>query len=398
VQQDLQVNAILNAYLASGGDTTAKSGPTDEYHLELRKGQRIGILVGSPDFTSVIDARMSDGTVVAENSGFNEFLDPCREVRIDRLPKFDPYSQTDSYITLDPESDTSYTIRVQARYPGETGLYILRTFDLSDPKIEPGQMRSGVLKRRMREFTVSVPPGWKPDGNRITAYSALPVTVVLKDAAGQPLAKAAPQPRDAVQQGVQTSQLSLMYSSVIDLDPIPAVSLSNARIEVAGIDDLPNQMFLVGLAANWGSCGGGAIDPLATTYPPLAEFRDRGYPVEAVRSPLEKFEALLYSVARGSLKWYFLLQSPGGDQSDPTDLVSNYVRFVPDHVALTDLLVDYEVAVRIQFSSGSGAARVWTRVQRRGYKEKLWQLDLALTAKTQQLFADQLRAGLSRLK
>ena len=163
-EEDLQVNAVFNAYLASGGGTTPNSVPTGEYHLHLTKGQRIGILVGSPDFTSVIDARTQDGTVVAENSGFNELLDPCREVRIDRLPKFDPYSQTDSYITLDPGSDTSYFIRVQARYPSETGLYILRTFDLSDPKIEPGQMRSGVLSRRMREFTVSVPPGWKPEG------------------------------------------------------------------------------------------------------------------------------------------------------------------------------------------------------------------------------------------
>ena len=104
------------------------------------------------------------------------------------------------------------------------------------------------------------------------------MSVVLKDATGQPLASAAPQPRDSMQNGVQTSQLSLMYSSVIDLDPIPAASLSNARIEVAGADDLPYQMFLVGLAANWGSCGGGAIDPLATTYPPLAEFRGPGLP------------------------------------------------------------------------------------------------------------------------
>lgn len=397
VAEELQVNAVFNAYLVFEGDT-AKSAPVAEYRLRVPKGQRIGILVGSPDFTSVVEARTSDGVLVAENSGFNEILDPCREVRIDRLPKFDPYSQTDSYITLDPEDDTTYTVHVQARYPGETGLYILRTFDLSDPKIEPGQMRSGVLNRRTREFTLTTPPGWKPEGNRIMAYSALPISVVLKDASGRPLATSVNQPRESVQQGVQTSQLSLMYSTAIDLDAIQAASLANARLEFNGAYDIPDQMFLVGFAANWGSCGGGAIDPLATTYPPVAEFRDRGYPIEAIRGPLDKFEAILYSVARGSLRWYFLLQCPGGDQSDPADLVSNYIRFVPDHVPIADLLVDYEVAVRIQFSSGSGAARLWTRVRRRGYKEKQWQLDLAQGAKTQQLLADQLRDSLSHLK
>lgn len=397
VPDALQANAVFNAYLAFN-DGPTQSEPTAAYQLRVVKGQTIGILVGSPDFTSVLDARGPDGKLAVENSGFNEMLDPCREIRIDRLPKFDPYSQTDSYITIAALEDTVFTIHVRARFAGETGLYILRTFELTDSRIEPKQMRSGVLIKGTRRFTVAVPAGWQPEGSRIIAYSPLPITMVLTDALGKPLATSVTQERDAVQAGVQTSQISQMYSTAIDLDQVQAASLPNARIEVTGENDVPNQMFLVGLAAYWGSCGGGAVDPVATVYPVAADFKDRGYPIEVSQISIDRFEASLYSVARGSLKWYFLLQSLTGDKSDPAELVSNYFRLVPEHVPLTDLLVDYEIALRVQLSPTTGAVRVWTRVQRRGYKEKQWQMDLSLTAKTQQTLADQLRDVLVRRK
>lgn len=393
VAEALQPDGVFNAYLAFDAGA-APTAPLAQYSLHVSRGQRVGILVGSPDFTSTVEVRNASGGLVGENSGFNELLDPCREIRIDRLPKFDPYSQTDSYLTVEAPEDTTYTITIGARYAGETGLYILRTFDITDPKIEPKQMRSGLLSQGTTGFVVTVPPGWRADGSRIAGYSPLPITILLKDASGRLLATSTDQPRDEIQKGVQTSQLSQMYSTSISLDGVEAAALTNARLEVKGAYDSPGQSFLVGLAAEWGACGGGAIDPLAVTYPALADFRDRGYPVAAAKSPLAAFEALLYAVARRDLRWNILLQCPGGEQKDPADLISDFVRLVPEQVSITNLLVDYQVAIRVQFSPGSGATRLWTLVERRGAKEKQWQVDLAETAKTQQRLADGMRAHL----
>jgi hypothetical protein len=129
------------------------------------------------------------------------------------------------------------------------------------------------------------------------------------------------------------------------------------------------------LAVEWGSFGGGAVDPVGIIYPAVSEFSDRGYPITVPQKPLAVFEAILYDVARSDLKWNVLLQAPGGDQKDPTDLVSNYVRLVPEQASLSNLLVDYQVAVRAQFSPMTGATRLWTRVERWGFREKDWRVD-----------------------
>ena len=98
------------------------------------------------------------------------------------------------------------------------------------------------------------------------------------------------------------------------------------------------------------------------------------------KAPLPQFEALLYSVARRSMNWYFLLQSPDGDQHDPVDFISNYAHFDPARVPITSYLVDYQIALRAQVSPNTGTIRVWTRVERRGFKEKSWQFDLSESA------------------
>jgi hypothetical protein len=397
VPVELSVNNVFNAYLAFG-ESAPTAPPLASYRLRMAAGQRVGILIGSPDFTSTVEARSLSGTLIAANSGFNELLDPCREVRIDRLPKFDPYSQTDSYIAIEALEETTYTINVRPRFAGESGLFILRTFDITDPKIEPKQMRLGYLGQGPNEFVVSIPAGWQSGGSRIAGYSSVPISVVLKDASGRTLATSVNQPRDPVQPGVQTSQLSLMQATAIDLDSIEPAALAGARIEVKTVYDTPGQFFLIGFAAEWGSCGGGAVDPVAVIYPMPSDFSDRGYPLAAPQKPLAVFEAIMYDVARSDLKWNLLLQAAGNDQKDPADLISNYVRLVPDQASISSLLVDYQVAVRAQFSPTTGATRLWTRVERRGFKEKDWHVDVAETAKAQQRFVDRLRDHLSAPK
>jgi hypothetical protein len=393
----MAISKVYTSYLAFDDRTPTRS-PVAKYHLSLSRGQRVGVLFGSPDFGGMLEIRDSHGGLVAQNGGFNEFFDPCDKVRIDRLPAVDPLSQADSYVTFEASDDMNYEVVVRARNTGETGLYIVRTFDLKDSAIEPERMRSGVLRHIPAQFSLLLLPHWRALGPQVTAYSPLPISITLKDSSGRSLLNSGTATKPDIKTGLQPSQLSMLYSATLDLDPLDDTTISNSHIEVAGIDPPDGQFFLVGLAASWGSCGGGAVDPIAVVYPQKSDFKDVGFPLTGSKAPLSQFEALLYSVARRKMNWYFLLQSPDGDQIDPVDLISNYAHFEPEHVPITAYLVDYQIALRAQFSPNIGTIRVWTRVERKGFKENLWQFDLSESARAQQRLADTLRDQLAGQK
>jgi hypothetical protein len=383
----LPTDGIVTSYLAFGGKPAVES-PQAEFAMQLSKGQRIGVLLGSPDFTTAVEVLDATGKLVASNSDFNGFLDPCREVRIDRLPKFDPLSQSDSYVTFQSNEGGAYTVRVSPRYRTETGLYILRSFDVTDSRITVGQMRTGyVVGTKSPEFAVSLPVGWQSQGNQIIAYSPLPVRVELTDEAGQSLAEATEGKTSKFESGLHPQDLEMLHWSSISLDNVDVTKLANARIRVQAKEPVAEQFFLVGLGTRWGSCGGGAVEPIAVLYPAFGDFRDQGYPVSAPKMSVAELEALLYSTTRAGLRWYFLIQAPEGEDKDPEILVSSYAPYVPDHVSLSELLVEFHVAIRVQFSPTSGATRLWTLVERHGYKERDWHLDVTESAKAQQAFA-----------
>jgi hypothetical protein len=383
----LATGGIVTSYLAFAGKPAVES-PQAEFAMQLSKGQRIGILLGSPDFTTALEVLDATGKLVASNSDFNGFLDPCREVRIDRLPKFDPLSQSDSYLTFQSSEGGTYTVRVSPRYRTETGLYILRSFDVTDPRITVDQMRTGyVVGTQSPEFAVSLPAGWQSQGSQIIAYSPLPIRVELTDEAGRSLAEATQGKTSEFESGLHPQDLEMLHWSSISLDLVDAVKLANARIRVKAKEPVGEQFFLVGLGTRWGSCGGGAVEPIAVLYPAVGDFRDQGYPVGAPKMSVAELEALLYSTTRSGLRWYFLIQAPEGEDKDPEILVSSYARYVPDHVSLSELLVEFHVAIRVQFSPTSGATRLWTLVERHGYKERDWHLDVTESAKAQQAFA-----------
>jgi hypothetical protein len=383
----LGIEGIRTAYLAFGDEARVDS-PKSDYVVQLSKGQRIGVLLGSPDFTTAVEVRDSAGNLVASGTGLNEILDPCREARIDRLPKFDPLSQVDSYLTFRGGEDGVYTVRVTGQYRGETGLYVLRTFDVTDSRISVGQMRFGYVGGpNASEFVVDLPSAWQSEGSEITAYSALPVRIELTDEAGESLATSVDGPRGEFVGGLQTLQLSMLHWSSIDLNKVDVARLSKAKLNVTSKEPIPKQYFLIGLGTRWGSCGGGAVEPIAVLYPAVSDFQDQGYPMRAPTLSGTQLEATLYATARNSLRWYFLLQSPDGENKDPETLVSSYARYVPDHVPMSAWFVEFQLAIRVEFSPRSGATRLWTRVERRGYKEKMWHLDTVESAKAQQMLA-----------
>jgi len=387
----IAIGKIDTNYL-SYADTRPNAPPVTSYKLRVAKGQRVGVLLGSPDFMPLLEVRDSTGKLVAANSNFNELFDPCAKVRIDRLPPFDPLSQAASYLTLEPpDVDTEYTVNVKARNPGETGLYILRISNLPDLAIAPQQMRSGTLSPQPISYSLALLPYWRGLGPEIAAYSFVPVSVTLRDKTGRSLATSEAHTPQPFQRGVQASQLSMMYSATIDLTNFEDATLSESHVEVSGSQDTSGQFYLVGLAAAWGSCGGGAIDPIAVTFPAASDFKDVGFALPETKRTVSQFEAQLYDAARRNLNWYFLLEATNGEKSDPTELVSNYVRFVPAHPSFTTWLVDYQLAIRAQFSPSTGATKIWTRVERRGYKEKQWTLDLTETARSQQQLVESLR-------
>ena len=386
--ETIAIGTLSTNYL-SYTDNSSHEPPAASFKLPVTRGQRVGVLFGSPDFSGTLEVRNSSGNLVASNSGFNEFFDPCAKVRIDRLPPFDPLSQAASYLTIDPsEEDLTYTISVRARNAGETGLYILRTFNLPDLSIAPQQMRSGTFGPRPASFSLALLPYWRSLGPQISAYSLVPVSVTLRDKTGHELAVSEAHNPQSFQQGVQANQLSMMYSATLDISGFDDATLSDSHVEVRGGEGSTGQFYLVGLAAPWGACGGGAVDPIAVIFPNPSDFKDVGFALPDAKHTLSEFEALLYTAARRNLNWYFLLQATNGEKRDPTELVSNYVRFVPAHASLTALLVDYQLAVRAQFSPSTGTTKIWTRVERRGFKEKQWTLDLTETAKSQQLLVE----------
>jgi hypothetical protein len=386
----LSADRIITSYLAFDGEEGANSLQA-EFAVKLGKGQRFGILLGSPDFTTALEVRDSNGKLVANSTDFNELLDPCREVKIDHLPKFDPLSQADSYVSFQGNESGTYTVRVSPQYRGETGLYVLRGFDLTDPTIGVGQMRTGYVGgAQTQEFNVNLPPGWQPAGNEIIVYSPLPVSLQLTDETGKTFGEFVEGRIADFESGLRAHQLYMLHWGSINLDKIEVARLSRAKIEVKGIENVPDQFFLVGLGTRWGSCGGGAVDPISVLYPALKDFQDQGYPLIAPKMSTVQLEATVYSTARNSLRWYFLLESPDGEDKDPETLVSSYAQYVPDHVPLSEWLVEFQLAIRVQFSAKSETGRLWTRVERRGYKEKQWQFDAAETAKAQQVFATQI--------
>jgi hypothetical protein len=392
--RSLQTDGIVTSYLAFGDKPVVES-PQAEFEMRVSEGQRIGVLLGSPDFTTSIDVLDATGKLVASNSDFNGFLDPCREVRIDRLPKFDPLSQSNSYLTFQSNEGGTYTVKVSPRYRTETGLYILRSFDLTDPRITVGQMRTGyVTGKHSPEFIVSLPVGWQSAGNQIIAYSPLPIRIELTDEAGRSLAESTAGKTGKFESGPHPQNLEMLHWSSISLDTVDVKKLTNARIRVKGEEPVAEQFFLVGLGTGWGSCGGGAVEPIAVLYPAIGDFRDQGYPVSAPRMSVAELEALLYSTTRAGLQWYLLLQAPEGEDKDPARFVSSYARYLPDHVSLSELLVEFHVAIRVDFSSASGATRLWTLVERHGYKEKDWHIDVTESAKAQQAFAGRIRQAI----
>jgi hypothetical protein len=383
----LNTDRIVTSYLAFDINESVDSAQA-EFTVELEKGKRFGILLGSPDFTTALEVHNSTGKLVASSSDFNELLDPCKDVKIDRLPKFDPLSQADSYVSFQVNESGTYTVRISPQYRGETGLYILRGFDLTDPTVSAGQLRTGYVGgAQAQEFNVNLPPGWQPAGNEIVVYSPLPVTLELTDEAGKTFGEFVQGRVTDFESGLRPHQLYMLHWGSINLDKIDVARLSKAKIEVKGKENVPDQFFLLGLGTRWGSCGGGAVDPISILYPALKDFQDQGYPIAAPKLSAAQLEAMLYSTARNSLRWYFLLQAPDGEDKDPETLVSSYARYAPDRVPLSAWLVEFQLAIRVQFSVKSGATRLWTRVERRGYKEKQWQLDTTETAKAQQVFA-----------
>lgn len=392
--RSLPTDGIVTSYLAFG-DKPIVASPQAEFEMQVSKGQRIGVLLGSPDFTTSLEVLDATGKLIASNSDFNSFFDPCQKVRIDRLPQFNPLSQSNSYLTFQSNEGGAYTLRVSPRYRTETGLYILRGFDVTDPRITVGQMRTGyVVGKQSPEFTVSLPVDFHLQGNQIIAYSPLPIHVELTDEAGRSLAEPTEGKAAKFESGAHPQVLEMLHWSSISLDTIDAKKLASARIRVAAKEPIAEQFFIVGLGAGWGSCGGGAVEPIAVLYPAIGDFRDQGYPVRAPRMSVAELEALLYSTTRAGLQWYLLLEAPEGEDKDPAQFVSSYARYVPDHVSLSELLVEFHVAIRVDFSSASGAARLWTLVERHGYKEKNWHIDVTESAKAQQAFAGRISQAL----
>lgn len=389
----LALKQVYTAYLAFD-ETPPSSDLKAVYHLALSRGQRVGIFFGSPDFGGSLEVRDSKGIEVAANAGFNEFLDPCTKVRIDRLPAFSPLSEATSYVTFESSEDSNYEITVRPRNTGETGLFIVRTFDLTDLGLEPERMRSGVLRNAPANFSLVLLPHWRELGSQVIVYSPLPVSLALKDVSGKVVLSSSTRIPPDIKTGLQPTQLSMLYSAIIDLGPLDEATISASHVEITGADTPSGQFFLVGFSAFWGSCGGGAVDPIAVVYPAKGDFKDIGFPLSGSNIPLTQFEAEIYSVARRTMDLYFLLQAPDGDQREPVELVSNYTHFEPKHLPISSYLVDYQIALRAQISSSLGTFRVWTRVERRGFKEKQWQLDIAESAHAQQQFVDALRAAL----
>jgi len=390
----LPVKTTITAYLAFGSESAGK-GPQAEFALELSKGQRVGILGASPDFTTVLELFDQKGNLVASNSDFNGLLDPCREVQIDHLPKFDPLSQSNSYFAYQSNSGGTFKVRISPRYRTETGLYILRSFDVTEPAITTNQMRTGFVSgQQSSEFMVNLPPGWKPEGSQIVAYSSLPIHIELTDAQGQNLAQSSESKTNDFVSGRQLQNLDMLHSSSIALDTIDPARLATSRIRVTSKEPVADQFFLVGLATRWGSCGGGAVEPITILYPAVSDFTDQGYPLTAPKMSVAEIEVLLYSAARNGLRWYFLLQGTGVPDKDPQVLISSYARYLPERSSITELLVEFQVAVRVQYSPATGAARFWTRVERHGYKEKDWHADAPESAKAQQALATQIEQAL----
>src|SRR5262249_19626433 len=64
--QTLLVNGVVTSYLAYGGEPDDEN-PHADFSIELSKGQHIGILLGSPDFTTEVKLLDENGILVASN-------------------------------------------------------------------------------------------------------------------------------------------------------------------------------------------------------------------------------------------------------------------------------------------------------------------------------------------